>query len=50
LQFFINRWIVALTEEDARKQLLPSEKDSKLIQDSDVLDTWFRLIFFNVFF
>uniref|UniRef100_A0A914L9K9 valine--tRNA ligase n=1 Tax=Meloidogyne incognita TaxID=6306 RepID=A0A914L9K9_MELIC len=35
------RWIVALTEEDARKQLLPSEKDSKLIQDSDVLDTWF---------
>ncbi|CAK5009384.1 unnamed protein product [Meloidogyne enterolobii] len=35
------RWIVALTEEDAREQLLPSEKDSKLIQDSDVLDTWF---------
>ncbi|KAL7077827.1 hypothetical protein ACQ4LE_002915 [Meloidogyne hapla] len=35
------RWIVALNEEDARKQLLPSEMDSILIQDSDVLDTWF---------
>ncbi|KAF7635659.1 hypothetical protein Mgra_00004902 [Meloidogyne graminicola] len=35
------RWIVALTEEDARKQLEPSEIGSKLIQDSDVLDTWF---------
>lgn len=35
------RWIVALTEEEARAQLGPDEQDFQLVQDEDVLDTWF---------
>ena len=38
---FKNRWIVAINEDEARKQLEESERDSKLTQDEDVLDTWF---------
>jgi len=35
------RWVVGLTEEEARAQLEPGEKHFQLVQDEDVLDTWF---------
>uniref|UniRef100_A0A183BKD3 valine--tRNA ligase n=1 Tax=Globodera pallida TaxID=36090 RepID=A0A183BKD3_GLOPA len=35
------RWIVAESEAEARAQLESSETDSALLQDPDVLDTWF---------
>lgn len=35
------RWIVALTEAEARDQLGSDEQHLQLIQDEDVLDTWF---------
>lgn len=35
------RWIVALSEEEARLKLNKNELNSTLIQDPDVLDTWF---------
>ncbi|KAF8448453.1 hypothetical protein BGX38DRAFT_1270240 [Terfezia claveryi] len=35
------RWVVGLTEEEARAQLGPSEQHLQLVQDDDVLDTWF---------
>ncbi|KAL3081809.1 hypothetical protein niasHT_034000 [Heterodera trifolii] len=35
------RWIVAESEADARAQLAADEADSPLLQDPDVLDTWF---------
>ncbi|KAF8430102.1 tRNA synthetases class I-domain-containing protein [Tirmania nivea] len=35
------RWVVGLTEEEARAQLGPGEQHMQLVQDDDVLDTWF---------
>jgi len=35
------RWVVGLTEEEARAQLGPGEQYLQLVQDDDVLDTWF---------
>ena len=35
------RWIVALTEAEARSQLGSDEQHLPLLQDEDVLDTWF---------
>lgn len=35
------RWVVGLTAEEARAQLGPGEQHLQLVQDDDVLDTWF---------